>query len=1349
MPTRRFLTRWAGILPVALGAAVLPASAAAATAHSPAASQPATTRSSPRMPSGVAQAIARAKATGRPVAVQSLTTQTSQTTAEPDGRLEFTEYLEPVRTWQAGKWVSLDADLHKAGGRLAPQASTEPVSLSDGGRAPLAELDNYGRHLTLTWPGGALPVPVISGATATYRNVLPGVDLAVTVTSQGGISDVVIVHSAAAAASPKLATMLKIGASAPGMSVEASPGGSIAVTTGRGAAPTFTAPPSQMWDSAAPPAGTPIATVGGSAVVAPSGMPAYSGIAGPGAYARTYRPADTIRGNTITVTPPRGSLTAPGTVYPVYIDPTFNPGKGDQYPKDAAAWTQIDSGLPTDDSDWDESGSPYLQVGYCDPTYMAGCNGIGVTRTMFRFDLPSLPSDTTVSQANIELTDLWQSADCTAEPLQLWRTPAISSSSDWDNDNGWDSELEQMTFAGYGHSGCAASTNDVIFGTGSSASAGSAGNLASSLTSAVDKDWATYTFGLRAADESTTDGTSTGGAWFQWRYFQDTAKDIYLEMYYHYPPDAPVISTSPGGECQGSGSAPVIGDDTINISGTIADGDGDTDMNTETNVYNSAGTVVDGPWYYPAKGEGGSGVSNQVIGTIEAGTLTTTGTYHLTAVTTDSFGATASRTCYFYLDLTAPLTPQVSGLPSAVTLGQQITGLTFSPASGEDCSDSPDPCAAIYTYQIGDRAPVTVTANSSGVWTQPSGSPITIPVLGPFIFRVSATNAAGNLSAPYYSGTIDSTLPAGSVPDGYFSDGSYPDLLTTDRSAADWSVWLSQGTSNGAVGTATDIGGLGTGLNPGADGPGDWTGASLLHGDFTGDDYEDVMGYWSPATTSTSTIAAGTGVIIGGDGTNAPLDPYSGNVATIQPGTFCDDTQADNGQCAFQAFDLVYAGNASQEGPATNNGDTNAQTNNADVIGIEGSSSGSPAPGYELDLFTANETGVYNLDTLNGVLSDAASASSSYPAWENFMFENWQDFTLATAELPDTAYPNGDPSNTVLLALDTATGNAYTGDLFESVNPGCATGTCSTTAIIGVPTSTWTQVTGTPSGWASTPPTLASADFNDGSGGPGSGSLEIWTISGSTATAYTITGTSPTLTEEGSGSSLTYPQASWALNNGGANPGTTPDTATDSVTGTQDPIGGSTYSWPADDTFGDVFDTTPPPGSTATSNDFIQPATDPVSNSDTPPTLSIWFKTTGASEALVSLSNSKLSSGEAAATVITGGYDPVLYIGSDGKLNAEWWNGHATAGITSATPVNDGLWHHAVLSGTSTSQTLTVDNQAPITDTGDISISFDYFEIGAGFLGGGWPDEADHEKDGDDGYLTYFDGEIADVTLTP
>lgn len=62
-----------------------------------------------------------------------------------------------------------------------------------------------GRELALTWPD-ALPAPVLSGATATYRDVLPGVDLRMEA-QETGYTQLLVVNSAEAAANPKLSEL--------------------------------------------------------------------------------------------------------------------------------------------------------------------------------------------------------------------------------------------------------------------------------------------------------------------------------------------------------------------------------------------------------------------------------------------------------------------------------------------------------------------------------------------------------------------------------------------------------------------------------------------------------------------------------------------------------------------------------------------------------------------------------------------------------------------------------------------------------------------------------------------------------------------------------------------------------------------------------------------------------------------------------------------------------------------------------------------------------------------------------------------------------------------------------------
>ncbi|MFJ4498584.1 DNRLRE domain-containing protein [Streptomyces sp. NPDC088864] len=118
--------------------------------------------------------------------------------------------------------------------------------------------------------------------------------------------------------------------------------------------------------------------------------------------------------------------------------------------------------------------------------------------------------------------------------------------------------------------------------------------------------------------------------------------------------------------------------------------------------------------------------------------------------------------------------------------------------------------------------------------------------------------------------------------------------------------------------------------------------------------------------------------------------------------------------------------------------------------------------------------------------------------------------------------------------------------------------------------------------------------------------------------------------------------------------------------------------------------------------------------SDTPYlTAELWFRTTG-SGVLLSYQDHTLEE----ATV--GKNTPALYVGTDGKLRGEFWNGKA-APITSGTTVNDGTWHHAALTAAGNTQTLYLDGKKAGSLSGDIT-QYDqrFVYLGAGYWNN-WP----------------------------
>jgi hypothetical protein len=1264
---------------LAIGAvAVVTASPAAAQQPSPAAAgrRPASARPMfvPR-PLTPGAASAQARATGRGVLVTALTTPASATTANPDGTFTVRETLQPTRAWHDDSWASLDPSLRRdPDGTISPEVTTSALVLSGGGTKPLAVMTVHRQSLSLSWPG-ALPVPRLSGATATYAGVLPGVNLVVTATAQGGFSDVLVVTSAAAAADPRLAH-LRLTTASTGLRLSVSKTGVITATPGPRWAPVITAAAPRMWDSAAPPSRLVTrAGPGRGTLVTKTGLPAYSTVTAPGAAANASAVPVTVSGGEITLAPPAAALAGRRVVYPVYIDPTWTPVTAK-----ASNWTEVSEAYPGQ-SYWRESSE--LQVGLCPADLPGGfqCGSVTVTRSLFTMPMPSqLTSDTVVDTVDLYMTNVW-APSCGATNAELWHTGTISSATTWNNQPSWSSDLQEQAFAYGWDATCGYSPGDVTWDSSA---------LTSLIQAAATGGSNTETFGVRAADETNEN---------QWKQFLSGSSNITMTITYADPPNQPTdLATDPGGTCQTNSSTPaLIGNDDVTFDAYVSDNTQDNPLTTEFVIYNSSGSQV-----YNSNSQGtsvktGSGTAAGLTLTrsqmedLQTGGKTTPFTYHWYAVATndDSLTSPQSQTCYFTYNPNGPQVPDVT-LPSSGTLGQQVAAQFTQPPG---CSPTGYACPVTYTYQVGVSPPVTVKVPTGGVWK----GDITVTRLGPLMVSVYGTAAGGN-PGQAATPTIIGTAPDPAYQDGYYTGPGHPDLLTVGTGATP-SLWLSEGTGNGTVGPPEDIGSLGTGINPGDNGPADWAGAIVLHGDFTGDDVQDVMAYYPSGSHDGYVIASL------GDASTLVSDPDNVSVAT--------SANLDN-QTSLNALedpgDLVAAGNASQIGVGT----TQIGTGADDLIGI------APDPsGYELDLYTNGtcpscaSAGDY---AFNQTLSTVAPDPSD---------PDWDDYTLATAQ------PGGNPSDVVLFALDNTTGT-----LWESVNPNAGNAQSGDTTIVG--TGNWSPVA---TNWETSPPTLLQADINS------SGATELWTRTvqpghAPTFTAYTVSGSAQSgyaLTTE---NVQTYeaPTADWPLTDGSPYAqGGLDTTATETIAGNNAVLAPMNSGWGDDDNFStDIGLSNDGLGD---SGGYLAVPANTIPNDAGLPEISLWFKTVTAGQIIFSVQEDPLDY----PNPTSGGYDPVLYIGTDGTLHGEWWNGNVGPIVSSAV-VDDGLWHQVTLTSCGTAQSLYLDGNLVGSSAGKVSVSnTPYAYLGAGSIGGKWPDENYYEKQGNDGYPEYFDGQLAAV----
>jgi hypothetical protein len=390
---------------------------------------------------GTATVIARARKTGRAAVIPGLTTPTQTVTAEADGLILARESVLPVRVRRGHGWVPVSTRLIRGTDGLRPGAvPADAVSFSPGGPGPMAVIAAGAATLTLSWPG-PLPAPVVKGSSATYRDVLPGVDLVLTATSgvSGGFREVLVVHDAAAARDPRLATLaLRVGgtrtrlAPAPGGGLVAD----IAGTTGF-----FAAPPPRMWDSTtlmndkdAVPAFRQARRAGGW--LAPAGSGPVSSATGPAGGARMAAVRARVRagGGELSLVPDERLLASPATRFPVFIDPSFSfqNRTGDERAFDPVQ-SENDSGGQCSGSHYNDSSDyPDSPMGY--DNFGAGTCQFGDTDyALYRVHIPdelrNQPAN--LVNASFKVTEVYSSS-CTTDPnVTVSWIGAINSRTGW------------------------------------------------------------------------------------------------------------------------------------------------------------------------------------------------------------------------------------------------------------------------------------------------------------------------------------------------------------------------------------------------------------------------------------------------------------------------------------------------------------------------------------------------------------------------------------------------------------------------------------------------------------------------------------------------------------------------------------------------------------------------------------------------------------------------------------------------------------------------------------------------------------------------------------------------------
>ena len=958
----------------ALTFALAPTAHAAAGVGAASSSTKSASSSTAASTSGVltqAQASAKARKTGKAVPVVGATTSSSTLTANANGTYTLSQSTEPVRKYVGGSWKSLNATLVRgADGTISPEITTSDLSLSGGGSGTLAAM-SYGAYaLALTLPSSikTLPSPTLSGASATYTDVLPGVNLVVTATTQGSFSEVFEIENAAAAANPAL-DQLDFGLKTKGLTVSADTAGNLSAATRTGQVLFHAAAPT-MWDSATSATLTARAVTDpttGTRVDAKTGTPVYSSTTQAGGGAHTASLGVAYRDGVLDLTPSHNLLTSKTSSFPQYIDPSWT----FVAPSSAGSTlehTYVSSAYPT--TSYYNTTSDYLHVGYTD----WDSDYISTDRSFYEESLNSQIWGSTIISSTFYDTEEW-SASCSARDVALYQTGTINSSTDWDNQPAWNTLLNTQDVA-YGFIASGATTSDC-----------SARDVPFSITSemqtAASGDWSNITLGLRATDESDD---------YAWKKFADSAT---ITTTYDKAPVIDSMSNSRGTTCAAT-EAEAVGLGNVMLYSKVS-----SPMGTQ----NPLGVAFQ--IWKTATGSDSDPLEETDINTYSFSSGSTA-SYDVTqSVLSDAADDSVmefswrvrdwdgdltsawSTICDFYYDAAIPGAPVITAVDSSYTIG---TDATF------DISPTPDSTAATpvkYSYQLNTAAPVTVAATDGDATitidpTRLSGNTLT----------VNAESTAGNIGG---SDTLqfDASVPSTPEADKDLTSDGIPDLLmtgqtaiTTDSSLTDPNsgldktegqgaetytasgtvpagLWLADGeeATSGTGDGMVDVNAENIGTN-GNDGSGQtassFTGEEAITGTFTDDGLEDVLLY-NPSTT--------VGEIVNGNGGGEILAD-SGDEHSISAETLSDE----NGDSPLQIAN-AYDAAATVE---YNNDGTAWDDYYPDLIAI----SGDDTDQYYLDYYedTSDTIGDYAPTTLTGTNSPDGKA-------------DWQDWTIASAEI--------------------------------------------------------------------------------------------------------------------------------------------------------------------------------------------------------------------------------------------------------------------------------------------------------------------------------------------------------------
>jgi len=721
---------------------------------------------------------------GHAVLINTDSSETIRTTAQPDGETQVDASSSPQLVPDGNGWQPVNTALAQvSGGTIAPQATDVPVEFGDDGSSLLAKVeDPDGNWVTENWDAGNLPIPTVSGDTAIYSDVMPGVDLDLTATSTG-MSEILVVNTPAAADNTAL-DHVKVDIS--GATVSTASSGTTTASAD-GAKQLISAVPT-WWDSSTP----------GSGADGPSG----------GQIAQAVPTSSTPSQVSIDAAAP----TATDPTYPLFVDPDW------QWTGNTYHYWFTDKAYP-DTSYLDGAQNTTSEnMGYLD----AGDASDGRThlaRTYYEIQMRVngtnvLGGGKVISSATFNAEDVW-AYNCTPSSVRLYRVNDDTDAGDTYNNTPSDafSGGERLTTlsAAHGRTGCGAAT--VAF------------PATDAATWAQTHNPAELRFGLMADDETSPTG------WKRW------GPTVHFIVNYDTPPGVPTnpIISSPQRACSTDWTAPVKVNNhaqAVNLQTDMSDADASTKGDTDKDIFSvfsidqttgSATTLSPQPETEPGyvSPDSGSGKSSIPIDALTPGQE-----YAWQVKTEDKpgqFSSGSSTLCYFEDKTTSPGLPTINAvsLPSTWTIGSPAA-FTFTDNTLK--ADGPD---AMFVYwvtggtetQPATSVPVSAatvaaippcgsgigsaryacvasTSGSGAAETGTSDQVTVAPIDRDSTLYVAIMDAAGNIGSGTPVHYPNTTSPAESYPLQPANGHAQTDTAEVNyTSGHDWSAHSSNGTS--------------------------------------------------------------------------------------------------------------------------------------------------------------------------------------------------------------------------------------------------------------------------------------------------------------------------------------------------------------------------------------------------------------------------------------------------------------------------------------------------------------------------------------------------------------------------